>query len=49
LKEADHPFIVEYIDEFFIKNKLCIVTKLASGGDLEKFMRNKHFTEDEAM
>ena len=49
MKKADHPFIVEYIDEFFITNKLCIVTKLASGGDLEKYMRNKIFSEDESM
>ena len=49
LKEAEHPFIIEYIEEFPYKNLLCIVTKLASGGDLEKYMRNKKFSEDEAM
>jgi len=49
LKEAEHPFIIEYIEEFPYKNSLCIVTKLASGGDLEKYMRNKKFSEDEAM
>ena len=50
LKEADHPFIIEYIEEFpFKKNQLCIVTKLASGGDLVKYMRNKQFPEAEAM
>ena len=51
LKEADHPFIIEYIEEFAVEdnNLLCIVTKLASGGDLEKYMRNKNFSEDEAM
>ena len=50
LKEADHPFIIEYIEEFsYKKNLLCIVTKLASGGDLEKFIRNNKFSEDEAM
>ena len=49
LKEVQHPFIIEYIEEFPYKNFLCIVTKLASGGDLEKYMRNKKFSEDEAM
>jgi serine/threonine protein kinase len=50
LKEAEHPFIIEYIEEFSFKNNnLCIVTKLATGGDLEKFMRNNQFSEDEAM
>jgi serine/threonine protein kinase len=51
LKEADHPFIIEYIEEFSVEdnNLLCIVTKLAPGGDLEKYMRNKNFSEDEAM
>ncbi len=51
LKEADHPFIIEYIEEFSVddNNLLCIVTKLAPGGDLEKYMRNKNFSEDEAM
>jgi serine/threonine protein kinase len=50
LKQIDHPFIVEYIEEFsFKKNHLCIVTKLASGGDFEKYMRNREFSEDESM
>ncbi len=50
LKEAEHPFIIEYIEEFSFKNNnLCIVTKLATGRDLEKFMRNNQFSEDEAM
>ena len=50
LKEADHPFIIQYIEEFpYKKNLLCIVTKLASGGDLEKYMRKKKFSEYEAM
>ncbi len=35
LKEAKHPFVIEYIEEFPYKNeKLCIVTKYISGGDL---------------
>ncbi len=51
LKAADHPFIISFIQEFPYKNKnLCIDTKFASGGDLEKHMR-KHpkFSEDEAL
>ena len=48
LKEAEHPFIIEYIEEFAVEknNLLCIVTKLASGGDLEKYLRDKKFSED---
>ena len=49
LKEAEHPFIIEYIEEFEFQDKLCIVTKLASGGDFEKYMRDRQFSEDEAM
>ena len=50
LKEADHPFIIEYIEEFALEEKkLCIVTRLAPGGDLEKYMRNNNLSEDEAM
>ena len=49
LKECEHPFIIEYVEEFEYQNRLCIVTKLASGGDFEKYMRNRQFSEDEAM
>ncbi len=51
LKEAEHPFIIEYIEEFAVEDNkmLCIVTKYASGGDLEKYMRIWTFSEDEAM
>ncbi len=51
LKEAKHPFVIEYFEEFTLKNKnLCIVSKFSSGGDFEKFMNNqKSFTEDEAL
>ena len=41
LKECEHPFLIEYVEEFNYKDKLCIVTKLASGGDFEKYMREK--------
>ncbi len=35
LRQADHPFIIKYIEEFIYKKKqLCIVTKFAPGGDL---------------
>ena len=40
LKECEHPFIIEYVEEFEYQDRLCIVTKLASGGDFEKYMRN---------
>ena len=50
LKLSDHPFIISFIEEFPYKKKHCIVTKFASGGDLEKYMRTKkEFTEDEAL
>jgi serine/threonine protein kinase len=36
LKKTDHPFIIEYIEEFALEEKnLCIVTRLAPGGDLD--------------
>jgi serine/threonine protein kinase len=39
LKEADHPFIIEYIEEFINQyDELWIITKYASGGDLQKLM-----------
>ena len=39
LQQADHPFIIEYIEKFPYRDKedkketLCIVTKFATGGD----------------
>lgn len=39
LKQANHPFIIQYLEEFPYQNKrLCIVTKFASGGDFEKLI-----------
>ena len=50
LKMADHPFIIQFIEEFQYKQNLCIVTKYASGGDFEKFMRKQqNITEEEAL
>ena len=38
------------MEEFVYQDKLCIVTKFASGGDLDALMKKKKtFTEDEAM
>ena len=50
LKDADHPFVIEYIEQFpYKENLLCVVTKLASGGNLENYMHDKKCSEDEAM
>jgi serine/threonine protein kinase len=50
LQEISHPFVVKYLEEFVYQDKLCIVTKFASGGDLDALMKKKKtFTEDEAM
>ena len=39
LKEtANHPFLIKLIGTFEYKEKLCIVTNYASGGDLEKLI-----------
>jgi serine/threonine protein kinase len=35
LKIADHPFLIEYIEDFEYRNEdYCIVTKYASGHNL---------------
>lgn len=51
LKLADHPFVLKFIEEFpYKEKKLCIVTKFASGGDFERFMRKQiKFSEEEAL
>ena len=37
LKSVDHPFIIPWIESFVYQQKnLCIVSKFASVGDLEK-------------
>ena len=43
LQETSHPFVIKQIEEFVYKDKLCIVTQFASGGDFEKYMRNRSF------
>ncbi len=54
IKEIDHPFVIKYYDEFEYRKdaikKICIVSQLANGGNLESLMkRKKIFTEDEGM
>jgi serine/threonine protein kinase len=39
LQETSHPFVVKYMEEFVYKDRLCIVTKFASGGDLDTLMK----------
>jgi hypothetical protein len=37
---AQHPFTIRFIEKFmFHEKKLCIVTKFASDGDLEKILK----------
>jgi hypothetical protein len=36
---AQHPFTIRFIEKFiYLEKKLCIVTKLASDGDLDKIL-----------
>jgi hypothetical protein len=54
LKLADHPFLIEFIENFEYKQKkFCIITKLAAGGDLTKLIYQKNeflgFSEKEAL
>lgn len=50
LQETSHPFVVKYLEEFIYKDKLCILTQFASGGDLNSFMKaQKDITEKEAL
>ena len=52
MKEADHPFLIEYIDHFeYQKIEYCIITRFASEGNLKALMEKKKmigFTEKEA-
>jgi serine/threonine protein kinase len=42
LKLANHPFHIEFIENFeYKKKKYCIITKLATGGDLRKLINKK--------
>ncbi len=46
----DHPFIIKYYDRFIYSEKECIVTELASGGNLKDLETSKmNLTEDESM
>jgi hypothetical protein len=49
LKEAHHPFLIEYIDDFeYQKQEFCIITKFAKEGNLKTLMKKKKmigFTE----
>lgn len=51
MKQLNHPFLIKYIEEFEykVKNKLCIVTKFVRGGNLQKIIKEKAFSEDEAL
>jgi serine/threonine protein kinase len=50
LKETSHPFVIKYIENFVYKENLCIVTKFASGGDLQALMNKKKIiAEKEAL
>ena len=48
LQHADNPFIISYIEEFmYDQTNLCIVTKYAACGDLEKYIaKNKQLSEE---
>ena len=41
LQNSSHPFVIKYMEEFVYKGKLCIVTKFASGGDLDSLMKKQ--------
>jgi serine/threonine protein kinase len=54
LKQADHPFLIEFIENFvYQKQFLCIITKYVSGGDLRALIyekkRQKCISENEAL
>ena len=35
LQKSNHPFVIKYYEKFIYKDKVCIVTELASCGNLE--------------
>jgi len=37
---AQHPFTIRFIEKFIFLGKLCIVTKFASDGDLDKILES---------
>ena len=45
MKNLDHPLTIRYIDEFYLADQRCVVTELASCGDLQNLInirRNKN-------
>ncbi len=47
LKKLNHPFHIEFIDYFDYQNQqMCIVTKLATGGELTKLINEKKKKQD---
>ena len=50
MQKSNHPFVIKYYEKFIYKDKVCIVTELASCGNLEDLEKKQiNFTEDEAM
>ena len=42
LELANHPFYIEFIENFeYQRKKYCIITKLATGGNLRKLINKK--------
>ena len=47
MQKSNHPFVIKYYENFIYKEKVCILTELATGGNLEKLEKNQvHLTED---
>ena len=41
MKQAEHPFHIEFIESFVHEKKFfCIITKFATGGDLNKLIED---------
>ena len=54
MKQADHPFHIQFIENFVYQNQyFCLITKYAAAGDLTKLIYQKKkflgFTEKEAL
>ncbi len=35
MQKSNHPFVIKYYEHFIYKEKICILTEYASGGNLE--------------
>ena len=47
MQKSNHPFVIKYYEHFIYKEKICILTEYASGGNLEKYVEKKFpLTED---